>query len=358
MKGETTLLRALLLSLAAEALAKAALAAATLVRMGLRGAARNMAPAALTLTFIALAAMATAQNLVRNPSFEDTTKCYVWDPPHTVALHWYSPNTATPDIYDAVLDRQCGTPMNPASSWYLAPFDGLRLAAGVQWYGPNSSNARDYFMSALLEPLAAGQAYRVSLYYARRSANHSAIDRIGVYFGPDSIFQDSPNTLQVTPQVELFAPDSSFLESTDWVQLVDTFVAAGGELWIIFGTFNDANEVNGIIIPPGWNTNTYYYFDLVEVVPVDGHNGVGDGPALGSIAVYGGMFHWNASVPMEGARVVDIAGRLVHAWPAGSAARGSPAMLPQGLAPGVYLIVAWGGRSRYSVRFVKEEGGR
>ena len=352
------MLRALLLSLAAEALAKAALAADTLVRIALLGAARNMATVALTLTFTALAAMATAQNLVRNPSFEDTTKCTGWHPLYTEAEYWYNPNTATPDIYDADLDRQCGRPMNPVNNWYLAPFDGLRHAAGFQWYGPNSSNTREYFMSQLLEPLVAGQAYRVSLYYARRSINHSAIDRIGVYFGPDSIFQDNPNTLQVTPQVELFAPDSSFLESTDWVQLVDTFVAAGGEQWIIFGTFNDANDVNGIIIPPGWDNSAYYFFDLVGVVPVDGHSGVGDGPVSGSIAVYGGMFHWNAPVSLEGARMVDMAGRLVHAWPAGSAARGSPALLPQGMAPGVYLITAWGGGTRYAVRFVKEEGGR
>ncbi|HRF81964.1 MAG TPA: hypothetical protein PL070_17955 [Flavobacteriales bacterium] len=127
---------------------------------------------------------------------------------------------------------------------------------------------------------------------------------------------------------------------------------------IIFGTFNDANEVNGIIIPPGWNTNTYYFFDMVEVFSVDGHSGVGDVPSTGGIAVYSGMLHWQVMAPMEGARLVDMAGRLVHAWPAQAATRGTPVMLPQDLAPGMYLITAWGGGSRFSVRFVKEEGGR
>jgi hypothetical protein len=312
----------------------------------------------LLLMNLALAAMATAQNLVRNPSFEDTTRCTGWHPLYTEAVYWYNPNTATPDIYDADLDRQCGYALPPTANYYTEPLDGVRIAGAIHWYGPNSSNTREYFMSQLLEPLITGQAYRVSLSIARPPHKHSAIDRVGVFFGPDSIHQDNPNTLQVTPQVELFAPNGSYLESTDWVQLADTFVAAGGEQWIIFGTFNDANEVNGIVIPPGWNTNTYYYYDLVEVVQVEGLNGMGDLPSTGGIAVYGGMLHWQAAVLMEGARMVDMAGRLVHAWPAGSAARGSPAMLPQGMAPGVYLITAWSGGSRYSVRFVKEEGGR
>lgn len=312
----------------------------------------------LSLTTMAIASPVLAQNLVRNPSFEDTTKCTGWHPLYTEAEYWYNPNMATPDIYDTDLDRQCGTEMGPSSVYYLDPFDGLRFAGGFQWYW-GGSNTREYFMSPLLEPLVAGQAYRVSLYYAWRGSNRFAIDRIGVYFGPDSMFQGNPNTLQVAPQVELLAMDSSYLVNTAWTQLADTFVAVGGEQWIIFGTFNDAIDVNWIEVPfGGFNSETYYYFDLVEVVPVEGPNGIMDKPFHGGIEVREGMVHWGALVQFDGALLFDVAGRVVHTWPLQALVPDRPSPLPLSLSNGMYVIAAWGGGSRYSVRFVKEEGGR
>ncbi|MDQ3101696.1 MAG: hypothetical protein M3R08_09950 [Bacteroidota bacterium] len=231
-----------------------------------------MLKALLVPLFFALAAMAMAQNLVPNPSFEDTTRCDISDPPFSEALHWTSPNLATPDLFDANLERLCGYSMGPDDSYYLPPADGLRVAAGFQWYGPNSSNTREYLMAKLLQPLVEDQSYLVSLKCARSSMNHRAKDRIGVYFGMDSIFQNDGNTLLVVPQVELFDPQGGYLESTSWIQMTDTFVGAGGEQWIIYGTFQDANEVNGILLPPGWVNTAYYFFDEVSVEGI-GHTG-------------------------------------------------------------------------------------
>ncbi|MBK6627341.1 MAG: hypothetical protein IPJ87_12035 [Flavobacteriales bacterium] len=65
---------------------------------------------------LALAAMATAQNLVPNPSFEDTTHCSLYQPPYEEAVGWYSANLATPDIWDCDTIAPCGRFMDATDS--------------------------------------------------------------------------------------------------------------------------------------------------------------------------------------------------------------------------------------------------
>lgn len=207
----------------------------------------NLARRAFSLALsAALAAIATAQNnLVVNPSFEDTATCQGNVQCDLLrAAGWFNPNTATPDVYDCVLERNCGQPMDANSLGIQAKgfqysLDGLRHAGAFQWYGPGSSYTREYLMTELVEELQPGAAYEVGLYCSRAEGYAYAIDRISAYLGPMPVFENHPkNLVTVTPQVQLRMPDSSYLiEGTEWVQVLDTFVAQGGERWLVFGTF-------------------------------------------------------------------------------------------------------------------------
>jgi len=317
----------------------------------------NLTTRTIPLALVAaLAVKATAQTLVPNGGFEDTVHCTGWDPPFTSALHWTSANTATPDMYDADLVRGCGVDLVPGSDIYTEPYEGERFAGCWQWYGAGSSDVHEYLMARLLAPMEAGDSYRVSMHYALAPPAHMAIDRIGVYFAQDSLFQDDLYTIEVIPQVQLFSPDSGYLVSTDWVELADTFMAIGNERWMIFGTFTHVDDVNGIVIPGFPLGAAYYYFDDIRVEPVDAGSGIAEGPVKPSLELRGDAFYWYGSSPLTDAMLFDATGRVIRQWKPIHGSAELPYMLPTNLATGVYVLSVFSDTERRSVSFVK--GGR
>jgi len=313
----------------------------------------------LLLMNLALAAMAMAQNLVLNPSFEDTTLCDVYDAIRTPAIRWYNANTATPDIWDCDTVRRCGNYiMDPTDSGvqfqgYKYAFDGDRFAAGYQWYGPNGSNTRDYFTSKLATPLTSGMSYVVTLWCARPSGMNGAIDHIGVYFGPDSLHEPYPTTIHLTPQVQLRDPNSTYISDTSWVQLTDTFLASGGEEWVIVGTFLDANDVDGISLSGGsQQPTTYYYIDLLSVEPLIGQAVAGVSRDQNSLKMEGSFMVWYGETDADDLVLFDATGKVVWRWRDAIVPQGRYS-IPEALALGPYVACAFVNGQRYVVRFVK-----
>lgn len=348
------MLKALLLSSAAEALPR------------LLERSKGKAKVALALTILAPAAIATAQNLVPNGGFEDTVNCEVHGLYSLLtARHWSSANTATPDVYDCDLGRSCGERMDPSDlegigiQGFQSAYQGSRFAAGFQWYGPGVSpeqDTRDYLMARLTETMEAGRSYEVSLFYSRAEGYRYAIDRLGVFFGPDSIFEQHPTVLGLVPQVELRDPWNPYLTEGDaWVQLIDTFTAVGGEQWMVIGTFNGSDQVDGMVATPSSSyAFAYYYMDEVSVRPLDGM-GVPEWTVWYAGALSLGV-RWRGTVQLDRLRLLDPAGRLLleaapH-WMAGV----HNLALPVSLGAGVYVVEGWSGGRRWMARFVKEEG--
>lgn len=351
------MLRALLLSLAAEALAKAALAAATLVRMALRGAAHNMATAALTLTFTALAAMATAQtNLVVNGSFEDTVNCAgPYQNSLVTAVGWYNPNTATPDVWDCDLDRNCGDPMQPTgpnAPYFQLSHDGDRHA-GIYLMMTPIGTTRDYLMTKLSGPMVAGAAYEVSLWQVRRRFRY-AIDHIGVWFGQDSLFEATPSWLSVAPQVRLRHPVEPYLvEGFIWEQLVDTFLAVGGEQWMVIGNFDPAGMVDYIDLSPGGSpvSYAYHFIDQVSVRPIEKGTGITPAQLQAHWQGDGWWLRWPPHLPADHLRVFDAGGRLVFEERIGTHGASHRLVLPA-RTQGIYMLVLTGAGVKLSTRVV------
>lgn len=313
----------------------------------------------LHLMNLALAAMATAQNLVPNPSFEDTTRCSLYQPPYEEAVGWYSANLATPDIWDCDTIAPCGRFMDATDSGiqikgYKAAFDGSRFAGGFHWYGPGgTAGTREYLSTRLQTDLVSGQAYRVSMYCARPKGHRRAIDHIGVYFGPDSIHAQITTALPVTPQVELRDPMSPYLVDTAWTQLVDTFLAVGGERWMVLGTFQNDDEVIGIDLMPLWpSDDAYYYIDAVavEAVTVQAVNS-----PLASILrlwSFAGHIGWQGNAALWELLVLDTRGGLVLKVNPLPGNEGS-IPLPPDLAEGPYIARATSSRGTSVLKFIK-----
>ncbi|MBK6756053.1 MAG: hypothetical protein IPG69_21295 [Flavobacteriales bacterium] len=61
---------------------------------------------------LVFAAIAMAQNLVPNWSFEDSAYCTTANNPILVAPPWFSANYATPDVYSMELTEPCAVAMD------------------------------------------------------------------------------------------------------------------------------------------------------------------------------------------------------------------------------------------------------
>ena len=306
---------------------------------------------ALLLSFtLALAAMAMAQiNLVPNGSFEDTVNCQVNTQSTLLkATHWYNPNAATPDVWDCDSTRWCGMPMGPSNNSYQYSYDGDRHAGIYCWYGPGSSNTREYLGVRLSEPMIPGQSYEVSIRYARRRVFGYAIDHLGVWFGWDSLWQNTTAWLSVEPLLRLHDPDSEYLDEADeWTLIKDTMVANGGEEWMVIGHFEPAATVDGILYDPNGITLCYYFVDDVVVTPLEIHSGISAPPAHWSSD--GRVLHGDAGTMVQ-VRIHDLSGRLLHAQHAYGGDRISLTDLPTG----TYVVEIMGDNSRAAIKVMKE----
>lgn len=312
----------------------------------------TLAPRATTLSAVlSLAAMAIAQiNLVPNGSFEDTVNCEV-STPYTLlkAAHWYNPNIATPDVWDCDSTRWCGSPMGPDGGFnpsYQYSYHGDRHAGMYCWFGYGSSNSRDFLGVKLTSSMLPGQAYEVSMRYARRRTYGLAIDHMGVWFGWDSLWQSTTAWLNVEPQLRIRDLESEYLDEADvWSLIKDTLIANGGEEWMVVGHFEPAATVNGIHYDPDGVTLCYYFLDDVVVRPLE------------DTAIYEPVY-WNGhGLVLRGdassttlLKIHDVSGRLLQQHMLKSGDQVGLSDLP----PGVYVISLSGNEGRWTVKVLKE----
>ncbi len=306
---------------------------------------------------LALAAMAMAQiNLLANGSFEDTVNCSI--PTQCTLLkakHWYNPNLATPDVFDTDLEGSCGSPMIPdLGTDYIVPVDGQRLGGAIFW-SPNGST-REYLMTVIPEALSSSH-YEISLWYTRKSSHKYAVDHIGIWLGQDSLVEATTALLSVGSQVKLRDSVNEYLTDGDtWTQLVDTFLAVGGEHWLVIGNFEEPDSVNGIMADSSglWNA-CYYYIDDVVIREIGATTITELERPEVWLTTHGLAFHWKLGKGSINAEVFDTAGRLIQRSTIKmSGGRGK--MPITGLGNGIYLLQLEVAGTRGVVRFYWKEG--
>ncbi|MDZ7846891.1 MAG: hypothetical protein U5L96_09025 [Owenweeksia sp.] len=181
-----------------------------------------------SLLLILSCGMALGQNLVENPSFENTGPCPVTG---TVFSDFAEPWTnyfGTPDYYLP----ECAAPGNPQLNFNEQAFDG-NAYAGIAVYGDSGTAfIREYLHGQLKRPLEKGEKYRVTFYV--KPVNDDpvsyAIDNIGMALTAKPM--DSVPALNIypfTPQVET----SSIVSNEGyWTAICGVYEAKGGEEFI------------------------------------------------------------------------------------------------------------------------------
>lgn len=300
-------------------------------------------------------------NLVPNPSFEDTSNCAgpIYSQIET-ALPWFTPTLGTPDLDFTDSTVACGgTPMfltYPPSvdQGFQSAFHGQRFVAFYLAVYP--TDHKEYVGVRLTSPLNEDVGYQVRFRSSRADGCDYAVDRMGVYFGPDSLYQADAMHLDVTPQIEFYQA-GHFVESDSWFLLQDTFVAAGGEEWMYIGNFQDSTEVDLLFVPGsiGWNS-AYYYFDSIQVAQVS-EVGIMEIDLLPHFEAGSLWISGREACKVHRVEVLDQMGRIILGGSGGPCFATQSIRMPGTISTGIYLIrgilrdgVVWTGRCLWEGR--------
>jgi hypothetical protein len=235
----------------------------------------------ILLIFTLFSFTCSAQNLVPNPSFEDTVQCpigvNVTTDQMTYATGWHKATAGTPDYFNSCNTGMVGVPQN-FIGWEYAKSGVAYAGLCTANKGNPGPNYREYIQTRLTDSLIAGKKYHVSFYVSLADSVGYACNNIGAYFSPTAISSFGTSNFSYIPQIAN-TPANPLTKKNGWTIVADTFTAAGGELYITIGNFNDGAHSDTVFVggaPIGDRNTSYYYIDDISVTHVDTAAGINE----------------------------------------------------------------------------------
>lgn len=231
------------------------------------------------------------QNLVPNPSFEEKT---VWCPVNISNMYvdnsghyayvknWMQPSNGTSDYYNECSYTDNSVPENYAGFQYARTGHAY---CGILVRDAKCHNYREYIQAQLVSPLNAGETYLIKFYVSFAGIINPPpvyqgcfrtfyTDDIGAQLSVGRFLLDtsvaggcnsaSPTTFSIRN------PEGHYLNDTAlWMEIADTFTAAGGEDWITIGNFLDDEHTDSVMFYSFCSTVfldcSYYLIDDVSI---------------------------------------------------------------------------------------------
>lgn len=204
------------------------------------------------------------QNIVPNPSFEDTLHCPTTMSSISDSPPWFSANNIPAKYFNNCNQGDWGVPNN---------IEGHQLShtgnayAGIATYGAGGE-FREYLQVKLISSLIGGNNYCVEVFVSLADSQTVAANNIGVYFSVIPINENTNGFINVIPQIQNDIVNNPLTNKTIWTKISGKFSAGGGENYIVIGNFlsdinTDTVHYSGVL--PG----SYYYIDDVSVICCD-----------------------------------------------------------------------------------------
>ena len=205
-----------------------------------------------------------AQNIVLNPSFEDTLSCpnalngypFYGVDQVSKSKYWNSARN-NPEYFNCNLNYGYNSATQPAS-------DGT-ARIGLSPYVHNGVNAREYLIGQLSQPLTIGQEYYVSMKVKPSTKQCVAINNMGLLF---TNLNYNSNTPRYNYQNFAHINHTTIISDTaNWTKVEGFFIADSAYNYILIGNFyDDANT--DTLIP--WNlctnsNNSFAYYFIDEI---------------------------------------------------------------------------------------------
>lgn len=202
---------------------------------------------------------APAQNLVSNPSFEesvpDSINGSTGNGDISKAAHWMNPGPGSPDYFNSAYAR---VPLNEAGT--QLPHSGKAYAGIYTFEAASIPNVREYINTQLSSPLEANQTYRISLF-----ASLADFSGYASVFGI-SLSENQTNTFDSWLMLAPWSmqPQNAITDKQHWTELSWIYQAQGGEHYLTIGGFTADSALDTLVVG-GDYPNAYYFIDDVSV---------------------------------------------------------------------------------------------
>jgi len=213
--------------------------------------------------------MFAQQNLVNNGGFEEVKGKVKRPGSIAMAEGWTSATGVNADLFVDTKEPGFGTPDNLYGTENAK--DGSNYA-GIVAFSYGDKIPRSYLQTRLTTPLKKGQKYCISYHVSLAEGSKYAVNQMGMYFAKKQYETDSKASLIEEAQHKSFKINNAVF---GWDKICDTYLAEGGEKFLILGNFNSneniKNEKNkpskGIKVEP--LIAAYYYIDDVSVYLIE-----------------------------------------------------------------------------------------
>jgi hypothetical protein len=204
---------------------------------------------------------AFAQNLVPNPSFEDTVQCPTGYSQSTYAQGW-TININSTDYYHACSNTPWFSTPN-ANMGYQCPANGNAYCGFIP-YSPILHSSEEFIGCKLLNPLIIGTKYFVTFKISFANLSNCGIDKLGALF--TNTFYNS-TSIDATILQNNFAHVYSATilnDTTNWTTIGGSFIPDSSYEYILIGNFFNNNNLICFDTTIN-NLYEYYYIDDVCV---------------------------------------------------------------------------------------------
>ncbi|WP_083261425.1 OmpA family protein [Crocinitomix algicola] len=230
----------------------------------------------IIISFLSLSLMVnlSAQdmnNLVENPSFEQTEGRIKRGGAIAVAVGWMSPTKASADLFAGKVKEDYGTPSNELGM--EDPQDGENYV-GIRAFSYNDKEARTYISSRLKQVLRKDQKYCVTFYVNLAEASKYASNNIGANFSKKQYNISEAKSILTQTHVQ-HKDNPVFSGQFGWDQVCGVYRAEGGEKFITIGNFSSNGSTENSRLKKSKDfsgaqvVSAYYYVDNISVVEID-----------------------------------------------------------------------------------------
>jgi Secretion system C-terminal sorting domain len=222
----------------------------------------------IIILFLLVANLLIGQNLVPNPSFEDTIYCPTTNNDIGAVASWFNFGNS-PDYLNACAPNGISVPNSSAG--YQFANSGVAMAGVITQMtntAPSGANYREYIGVQLINPLVISQKYFFSFFinYSGylNGFEQIAANKIGMKFSSFSYSEFSP------PLTDNFAhlyTDSIVTDTVGWYKISGSFVTDSSYQFVILGNFFDSISTDTLNLGgvPFGSAGAYYYIDDVCV---------------------------------------------------------------------------------------------
>jgi len=218
------------------------------------------------ITLFLICRICNAQNLISNPSFEDTVQC----PDHldqvNRAVGWYS-TRPSPDYYNTCASPSTVIPVSVPYNYfgYQYPSTGnayVGFCAKDDWF-----NIKECIGTQLISPLQIGIRYFVSFKLSLSYTNFGiacGVNKLGMLFS--TVQYTTANNPAPVCNCSQFYTDSIVVDTVNWIQIKGSFIADSNYIYVNIGNFFEDSLIDSIQVQ-GSQCVSYYYIDDVCVSP-------------------------------------------------------------------------------------------